>query len=185
MQAQEHEGSSLRHSGSVVVVCRLSCRKACEILVHQPGIEPVSPALEGEFLTTGPPGKSLCHFLRYWNPSPSLKKKILHGTLINDKGGALCVKWGGCLSLPQWLPRNLLTALGLHSVSVLVAQLCPTLCKPMDRSFCPWNSPVKNTGVGCHSLFQGIFLMPGENPGLPHCKQIRYHLSHQGNPRPP
>ena len=31
----------------------------CGILVHQPGIEPMSPALEGGFLTTGPPGKSL------------------------------------------------------------------------------------------------------------------------------
>ena len=61
MQAQEHEGSSLRHSGSVVVVCGLSCRKAYEILVHQPGIEPVSPALEGGFLTTGPPEKYLIH----------------------------------------------------------------------------------------------------------------------------
>ena len=29
---------------------------ACGILVPQPGIEP--PALEGEVLTTGPPGKS-------------------------------------------------------------------------------------------------------------------------------
>ena len=28
------------------------------ILVPQPGIEPVSPALEGGFLTTGPPGRS-------------------------------------------------------------------------------------------------------------------------------
>ena len=31
---------------------------ACEILVPQPGIEPMSPMLEGEFLTTGPRGKS-------------------------------------------------------------------------------------------------------------------------------
>ena len=29
------------------------------ILVPWPGIEPVSPALQGRFLTTGPPGKSL------------------------------------------------------------------------------------------------------------------------------
>ena len=28
-----------------------------------PGIEPMSPALAGEFLTTGPPGKSLCQIL--------------------------------------------------------------------------------------------------------------------------
>ena len=25
------------------------------------------------------------------------------------------------------------------------------------RLLCPWNSPVKNTGVGCHSLLWGIF----------------------------
>ena len=36
-------------------------REACGILVPLPGIEPTSPALEGEVLTTGPPGKS--HYL--------------------------------------------------------------------------------------------------------------------------
>ena len=30
----------------------------CGILAPQPGIEPIPPALEGEVLTTGPPGKS-------------------------------------------------------------------------------------------------------------------------------
>ena len=45
--------------GAVVVVCGLSCSVTCEILVPSPGIEPVSPALRGEFLTTGPPGKVL------------------------------------------------------------------------------------------------------------------------------
>ena len=25
------------------------------------------------------------------------------------------------------------------------------------RLLCPWNSPSKNTGVGCHSLLQGMF----------------------------
>ena len=29
------------------------------------------------------------------------------------------------------------------------AQLCPTLCSPMDCSL-PGNFPGKNTGVGCH-----------------------------------
>ena len=33
-------------------------RTACGILVPQPGIEPVSPALEGGVSTTGPPGRS-------------------------------------------------------------------------------------------------------------------------------
>ena len=44
-------------TGSVVVEHRLSCPEACGILVPRPGIEPVSPALAGKFLTTGPPGK--------------------------------------------------------------------------------------------------------------------------------
>jgi len=49
------------------------------------------------------------------------------------------------------------------------------------RLLCPWDSPGKNTGVGCHSLLQGIFLTQGSNPGLQHCRRILYHLSHQGN----
>ena len=37
-------------------------------------------------------------------------------------------------------------------------QSCPTLCDPIDHSPprlpCPWDSPGKNTGVGCHFLLQ-------------------------------
>ena len=40
----------------------------------------------------------------------------------------------------------------------------------------------KNTWVGCLSLLQRIFLIQGSNPGLLHCRQILYHLSHQGSP---
>ena len=58
---------------------------------------------------------------------------------------------------------------------VIVAQACPTLCDPMD-------SPGMNTGVGCHSLLRGIFPTQGSNPGLLHCSQIRYYLSHQRGP---
>ena len=31
---------------------------------------------------------------------------------------------------------------------------------------CPWDSPSKNTGVGCHVLLQGIFPTQGSNPCL-------------------
>ena len=41
----------------------------------------------------------------------------------------------------------------------------------------------KNTGMGSHSLLQGIFPTQGSNPGFPHCGQILYHLSHEGSPR--
>ena len=56
---------------------------------------------------------------------------------------------------------------------VLVAQLSPTLCDPMEpaRLLRPWDSPGKNPGVGCHFLLQGIFPTQGSNPGLLHCGQ--------------
>ena len=45
-------------------VLGLSCgMRACRILVPQPGIQPISPALQGRFLVTGPLGKSLGPFL--------------------------------------------------------------------------------------------------------------------------
>ena len=67
-------------------------------------------------------------------------------------------------------------------MKVKVAQLCLTLCDPLDL-YRPWNSPSQNTGVSSRSLLQGIFPTQGLNPGLPHCRQILYKLSHQGSPR--
>ena len=37
----------------------------------------------------------------------------------------------------------------------------------------------------CHALLQRIFPIQGSNPGLLHCRQILYHLSHQGSPSIP
>ena len=65
---------------------------------------------------------------------------------------------------------------------VLGAQLNPTLCSPVHCTLatllCPWNSPGKNTGMGS---YEGIFPTQDSNLGLLHCRQILYHLSHQGN----
>ena len=47
--------------------------------------------------------------------------------------------------------------------------------------YSPWNSSGQNTGVGSLSLLQGIFPTQGLNPGLPHCRQILYQLSHKGS----
>ena len=54
-------------------------------------------------------------------------------------------------------------------------QSCLILCDPMDysppgpsRLLCPWDFPVKNTGVGCYALLQGIFLTQGSKPRLLH-----------------
>ena len=60
---------------------------------------------------------------------------------------------------------------------------CPTLCNPMDCSLpgssVLGDSPGKNTRVVC---LQGIFPTQGLYPGLPHCRCILYHLSHQESP---
>ena len=53
------------------------------------------------------------------------------------------------------------------------------------RLLCPWDSPGKNAGVGCHDLFQGIFLTQGSNPGplwLLQCRHILYHWANKEAP---
>ena len=67
-----------------------------------------------------------------------------------------------------------------------VAQSFPALCDPMDCSL---------PGSSIHGIFQakvlewvaisfsrGIFLTQELNLGLLHCRQVLYHLSHQGVP---
>ena len=54
-------------------------------------------------------------------------------------------------------------------MKVLVAQSCPILCDPRDCSppgSSPWDSPGRNTEVGCHFLLQGIFPTQGWNLGI-------------------
>ena len=66
-----------------------------------------------------------------------------------------------------------------------VAQLCLTFCDSIECSlpgFSLWNSPGKNIGVGCHFFLQEIFLTQGSNSDLLPCRQIPYHLIHQGSP---
>ena len=65
-------------------------------------------------------------------------------------------------------------------MKVKVAQLCLTLCNTMEYTV--------------HEILQarilewvafpfsrGIFFTQGSNPGLPHCRQIFYQLSHKGS----
>ena len=85
-------------------------------------------------------------------------------------------------------PPLLFTSYEIVTVPVtmcLVAQSCRTLwdsmnCSPAGSSV-HGESPGKDTGVRCHALLQGIFPTQGSNPGLLHCRQIPYRLSHQGN----
>ena len=104
----------------------------------------------------------------------------------------MCLFLSSCISsifllLQVFFFRSKYGNLWLFLLCVLIAQSCLTLCDPMICSSpvfsCPF--PGKSTGVGCHFLLQGIFLTQGSNPGLLHCRQILYHLSHQGSPLTP
>ena len=65
-------------------------------------------------------------------------------------------------------------------MKVSVTQSCPILCNFMDCSLSGSSvHPGNNTGVGSHSLLQGVFLTQGLNPGLLYCRQILYYLSYQ------
>ena len=59
----------------------------------------------------------------------------------------------------------------IGALSAQLLQWCLTLCDPMDcsppRPLCPWDSPGKNTGVGCHALLQGDLPHPETEPVSP------------------
>ena len=76
--------------------------------------------------------------------------------------------------------------LSIMKVKVKVTQSCLTLCDPMDCSL-PGSSVLGILQARVLEwvavfLLQGIFLTQGTNPGIPHCRQRLYHLSHQGSP---
>ena len=53
--------------------------------------------------------------------------------------------------------------------------------RQLTRLLCPWDSPGKNTGVGCHFLLQGIFPTQGMNSCLPHWQGDSLPLNHLGS----
>ena len=79
--------------------------------------------------------------------------------------------WKTCMTLPQKWKESPRYCRSVVSDSAILGTVA-------TRLLCPWNSPGKNTGVGCHSLLQGIFLTQGSNLGLLHCRQILYRLRH-------
>ena len=70
---------------------------------------------------------------------------------------------------------------------MLVAQSRLTLWptgQELTRLPCPWDSPGNKTGVGCHSLLQGIIPTQGSNPGLLHCQAGSLPLAPPGKHPP-
>ena len=67
--------------------------------------------------------------------------------------------------------------------SVTRAHSCLTLCNQLIRLLCPWDSPGKNTGVGCSFLLQEIFPTQGWNLHLLHWQVNTFTTEPPGKPR--
>ena len=107
----------------------------------------------------------------WWTQAPKLLNRSSPHLLLQAPSGLLHIHPTGSGPWGKWNCSH----------SVVSDSLWPHGLQPA-RLLCPWKSPGKNTGVGYHSLLQGIFLTLGLNPGLPPCKQMLYPLSHQGSP---
>jgi len=49
-------------------------------------------------------------------------------------------------------------------IKILIFSLPSPTYNKRNENFNSWDSPGKNTGVGCHALLQEIFLTQGSNP---------------------
>ena len=116
-----------------------------------------------------------------WDPMDSnLQDSWVHRTLqARILSGLPCLPPGdfcdpGIKPLPPALAGKFFTTSATWedqlTLCMLVAQLCLTLLWSHGlypaRLLWPWDFSGKNTGVGSHSLLQGIFLTQGLNPGL-------------------
>ena len=114
---------------------------------------------------------------RYWTsrgfPNGSMGKESTCNA--EDTGDVGSIPWSG--RSPGGGNGDLFQY-GCVSHSVISDSLRPHGPEPA-RLLCPWDSPGKNTGVGCHPLLQRIFLTHGSNPDLLHCRWILNRLSYR------
>ena len=81
-----------------------------------------------------------------------------------------------------WLQVTVPLKLQLFGGGGLVSKSCLTTATPWTAAaslLYPWDSPGKNTGVGCRFLLQGTFPTQESNPGLLHCRQILCRQSYE------
>ena len=97
-------------------------------------------------------GKNSIYFQVYWTPK-ALSIKLL-----------VLKVWSGTLEVPKALSRSLWHQNYLHNnACVKSLQSCPydslwPYGVLLARLLCPWDSPGKSSGVGCHFLLQGKIL---------------------------
>ena len=156
------------------------------ILVPQPGIEPMPPALEGQSLTHWTTRKVAaciscagCHreergsrdhqakfpLSGVPDPTPIASAPV---TLSQPRMYDLCF-WQNEMFNPLGMFR-LVCAQSLSLVRLFVPLWTVAHQSPLTM-----DSPGKNTGVSCHFVLQGIIPTQGSNPRLLHCRRIVFY----------
>ena len=85
-----------------------------------------------------------------------------------------------CFAMIQWLLANWQSLKFLRTFwsVVKITQLCLS-CDPIAYTAMEFSRPEYWSWY--FSLFQGVFPSQGSNPGVLHCRQIFYQLSHKGS----
>ena len=118
----------------------------------------------------------------YWR---SVFESVLWGQVLDVSVSVTLRVSGYTVGVNRWYTWGMSWVLCLFLPYIPQSERCSVVSDSLQPHglYSPWNSPGQNTGVGSLSLLQGIFPTQGLNPGLPHCRQILYQLSHKGSPR--
>ena len=121
-----------------------------------------------------------------------LRKTVLFISTVNDSFSLICLSWEFhdhmffpfFLISDRWIKKiyhlhQIPYPYGASKMAKMHTQwqfLCSCSIAPVvsnslrslqpPRLLCPWDSPGKNIGVGCHALLQGIFPTQESNPHL-------------------
>ena len=103
-----------------------------------------------------------------------IKAVYCHPANLTYMQNTFCEMLGCIFTISYWQLKKTWEMIMLVLIFTLVVEyVCMCLVvsdsATMDRIIrllCPWGSPGKNTGAGCHFLLQGIFLTQGWNPHL-------------------
>ena len=79
-------------------------------------------------------------------------------TIVNMTYGYWCWPWS-----PDWDGIFQISPLHMCYVTSVVSDSFQPHGQYPTRLLCPWDSPGKNTGVGCRFLLQGVFPIQGSN----------------------
>ena len=120
--------------------------------------------------------------MRDWYVTSHTDKVYSHTNFL-PFSDMLCFRSSCCdfAAPPSWKFTILISKVKVKSLSRAWLFATPWIVA-CTKLLCPWDFQGKSTEVGCHFLLHGIFPTQGLNPGLSHCRQMLYRLSHQGSP---